>query len=512
VALAALLRFGIVSTGGGFPLNDGGMFYVMVEDLKANAYRLPEYTSYNGGSIPFAYPPAAFYLAAAVSDVAGVSTLDLLVYLPAAFSVLTIVAVYLLAKAVLPTERMAMVATLVFAFVPRSFNWEIVGGGLTRSPGLFFAVLAVWQGYLLYSRGERRYLPATAVLAAATVLFHPEMGWFVAVSLGVFLSMLGRNRQAVLRSAALAAAVCVLTAPWWLEVLLRLGPDPLLAAVRTGGHSPFEVFRLFLFQWTEEPLFPLAAALGLLGALAAVRDRRFLLPAWLLAVFILDPRKAATTAEAPLAMLAAIGLFEVVLPLLRRPTAGGGGEVTPRWAYAAVGLALFVYAPISALYSMTDERSPLVVLPEADREAMAWVKANTPADAVFLVMPATGIARADPALEWFPALAERRSVLTIQGTEWLSGKFSSTTDAYDDLVDCRHEGADCLEARTRDLAPRFEYVFLPSQTRATDSVGLNDARDCCPELANSLATSFEYTVLYEKNGVTLFGPTAVDAH
>ncbi|HWO73427.1 MAG TPA: glycosyltransferase family 39 protein, partial [Dehalococcoidia bacterium] len=445
MALAALLRFAIVSMGGGFPLNDGGMFYVMVEDLKANAYRLPEYTSYNGGSIPFAYPPAAFYMTAAISDVAGISTLDLLLFLPAVFSVFTVVAVYLLAKAMLPTERMAVAATLVFAFVPRAFNWEIVGGGLTRSPGFFFAVLAVWQGYLLYSRGEKRHLIATAVLAAATVLFHPEMGWFVAASLGVFFSIMGRNRPAVLRSAALAAAVCVLTAPWWLEVLLRLGPDPLLAASQTGGHSPFQVLRPFLFEWTEEPLFPLAAALGLLGVLACLRDRRFLLPAWLLAFFILDPRKAATTAEVPLAMLAAIGLFDVVLPLLRRPAPGGVGEVTPRWAYAAVGLALFVYAPLSALYSTTDERSPLVMLPEADREAMAWVKANTPPDAVFLVMPATGIARVDPALEWFPALAQRRSVLTVQGTEWISGQFDTTKDAYEDLVDCLRSAADCLQ-------------------------------------------------------------------
>src|SRR5215470_9642735 len=49
-----------------FPLNDGGLFYTMTEDLRADKYVLPFYTSYNGGSIPYAYPPLAFYLSAAL--------------------------------------------------------------------------------------------------------------------------------------------------------------------------------------------------------------------------------------------------------------------------------------------------------------------------------------------------------------------------------------------------------------------------------------------------------------
>src|SRR5262245_20023050 len=103
INLGLFVRLVLVMQGDGFPLNDGGMFYAMIDDLKAANYRLPEFTSYNGGAIPFAYPPLAFYGAAILSDVAGISTIDILRFWPLAFSVLTIPAVYLLARAVLPS-------------------------------------------------------------------------------------------------------------------------------------------------------------------------------------------------------------------------------------------------------------------------------------------------------------------------------------------------------------------------------------------------------------------------
>ncbi|MFM8875993.1 MAG: hypothetical protein ACKOGC_07965, partial [Anaerolineae bacterium] len=38
----------------GFPVNDGGMFYTMMEELQANHFVPPLYTSYNHLNIPFA--------------------------------------------------------------------------------------------------------------------------------------------------------------------------------------------------------------------------------------------------------------------------------------------------------------------------------------------------------------------------------------------------------------------------------------------------------------------------
>ena len=51
-----------------FPLNDGGLFYQMTQELVANQFRLPFFTSYNHLNIPFAYPPLAFYLTGALNQ------------------------------------------------------------------------------------------------------------------------------------------------------------------------------------------------------------------------------------------------------------------------------------------------------------------------------------------------------------------------------------------------------------------------------------------------------------
>ena len=54
-----------------FAINDGGMFAVMIDDLKANHYLIPAVTSYNHAGIPFAYPPLGFYLGALATDLFG---------------------------------------------------------------------------------------------------------------------------------------------------------------------------------------------------------------------------------------------------------------------------------------------------------------------------------------------------------------------------------------------------------------------------------------------------------
>jgi hypothetical protein len=73
-----------------------------------------------------------------------------------------------------------------------------------------------------------------------------------------------------------------------------------------------------------------------------------------------------------------------------------------------------------------------------EREAMAWIAANTAADERFLVLSNTWSWEQDMAAEWFPVLAQRQSVLTPQGAEWLPDQL------YARKV--------CLFQRARDLA------------------------------------------------------------
>jgi hypothetical protein len=502
LGLGILVRISVVSAGQGFPLNDGGMFLAMIEDVRAHHYALPELTSYNGGDIPFAYPPLPFYAAAALGDVFGISSIDVLIYLPLLFSILTIPAFWLLARSMLSKPLYASLAALLFASMPRSFNWEVVGGGLTRSPGFFFATLALWQTYELFRDGKRSHLLPAVALSALSILCHMEMGWFVAFS-ALFFLLWHRKQPATLPNAALlAAGVALLTAPWYLGVVLRSGIEPLFSAVQTGGHSPFVLLTPLMLRFGDDAFFPLALVLSLLGLLATVRDHRYLLPLWLLVIFVLDPRKAATVSTLPLAMLAAIGLVEVIWPLVRREI----DRDMPRWAFAAAGFFLLLYAPVAAIASSTGSDSPLHALPEAQREAMAWSAANTPSSATFVVMPSANRWANDAPSEWFPALSGRISLNTVQGAEWLGKReYQDRQQEFQDLAECAGSDATCLDAWIAASGDHPSHVYVPKGDSAAGTLLFNrQGLDCCRALLDSLRTSADYRVVFENEGAIIF--------
>src|SRR3990170_5578933 len=104
-----------------FPINDGGLFYTMVLDLKAAHYQLPLFTSYNSAKIPFAYPPLALYITAGISDILNIAEIDLVRLLPGIISTLTIPAFYLLAREILNSTLQIWISVIAFALLPRSF-------------------------------------------------------------------------------------------------------------------------------------------------------------------------------------------------------------------------------------------------------------------------------------------------------------------------------------------------------------------------------------------------------
>src|SRR5215471_1250539 len=87
IAMMAILFGGwvrlLIPEIAGFPINDGGLFYVMVRDLQANGLRAPLYVHYNGLSIPFAYPPLGFYAGAVSANLLRLDVIRVLQWLPA---------------------------------------------------------------------------------------------------------------------------------------------------------------------------------------------------------------------------------------------------------------------------------------------------------------------------------------------------------------------------------------------------------------------------------------------
>ena len=521
-----------------FPLNDGGLFFQMTQELQHAHYRLPAFTSYNALQIPFAYPPFGFYVAGLISDVASVDLMQVVRLLPLATTCATLVAFLFLARSMLPERTAVAAAVAAFALVPRSFTWLVMGGGLTRSFGLLFTILALHQAYLLFTRRDLRYALTAGLFTALTPLSHLGTAPFLAASLVLFFLAYGRHKQGLIGAVIIGVVAIAVTAPWWATVAARHGFGPFLAAGQTGGSifttGPLRATVLgrlarFGAMGTGEPLFPVLGALALLGALASLRQRTVLLPIWWMVTLALDVRAGETYAAIPVALLVGIAVNDVLLPLLMRRrsasagSAGSTGRVdgrlatepehephihrTPRYAVVAfarenllaIGVIgfLVLYSTASALTRDADlgtEAAYLASLSPDERDAMHWVATHTPPTSRFFVVPERGWP-ADREGEWFPVLARRQSVATVQGTEWLPDTgFTRYKRLFNTARDCAGQDARCVEQWSAKQGVEFSHVFIAR----------SPAGACCRKLSSTLRTDSRYQVVFDGPGAEIF--------
>ncbi len=496
-----------------FPLHDGGLFYAMTEDLRQNGYHLPLVTSYNAADLPFAYPPLAFYLAGLIADRTAAPLSEVFRFLPAGVSILTIGAFFLLARALLCSDLAAAMATAVFAMLPGSFEWQIMGGGVTRSLGGLFAILALWQAHALYhSRGARPVCLASLFTAAA-ILSHPEMGWFTIWSSALFFAAYGRSRAGVARAGLVALGTCIFTSPWWLVVLPRYGVAPFVAA-GDSARTWQSLLLLASLNITGEGFFPVLGALALAGLLWCLVARRYLLPVWVVVTFVLLPRSALSIVTIPLALLGGIGITEVLLPLLLRSTGdkpmGTGPErlapavsavATARMPLASALLMLLLLQVVLA--AAVSHHGPLTALGAPEREAMAWIAEHTPATSTFLVVTGDGWS-ADLSSEWFPALARRNSVATVQGYEWAGNEVLRVRAARVPAIQrCAYRGTRCVEEWSTENGVGFTHVYVAKRP-PLHLVADVPFDDCCWSLRQSLNADPGYEAIYNGPGAALY--------
>jgi hypothetical protein len=501
ICLGAFMRFNPTLLAG-FPINDGGMFAVMVDDLKASRYLLPAFTTYNHLNIPYAYPPLGFYLGRIAADLFGLSTVQVLRWLPAFFASLSILAFYLLALRLLKNKYYAAVSTLFFALMPRALSWFIMGGGLTRSPGQFFMLLTLATVVRLYEENRRVDVVLAGLFGGLAVLSHPEAAVHTFVSAIFLWLMLSRKRLALINSIAVGVIVLIVTAPWWVTVISYHGIGPLLNGAQTGQKA-LAVFHLLFFVFTEEIYATVIAVLGLIGIGKCLVRRDYLLPLWMAIPFFVEGRSAAGPAAIPLAMLAAIGLVDVVFVALQR---SAETEAEQSEQVSSIERNVFIYLLLYLLFSTYQFGSGLsnATLYPPDQEAMAWLRENTPEDARFLVLTGTTSVSCDSVLEWFPALTGRQSIYTVQGTEWTEGQnFTSYVLSTYPVQRClASSDISCLD--TAIDHSQYDYVYVSKLLRVNNCTPL-DVQRTFPLFVESVYSAPSLDVIYETEDVVVFG-------
>ena len=476
-----------------FPLGDGGLFTSLIEDLLRSGPTLPVTATYNGEAIPYVYPPLAFYLVAALVKGTGVPVLAWMQWLPVAASIAFIPAVYALVRRA-TRDRSAAVVAAAFIALGNGYQNLVQGGGLTKSLGLVFAVLAIERFLAVLDRQSASRIAAAGALAAAATLSHPAAGPLCAITFA-WITLLrwrgGRTLRAALTVALLASLIVL---PWAAAAVGHHGLGPLVAAASVD-RTLLGALRGVASAFYVHPL-PLWTALMLAGIYWELRRRRWFAPGWLLLIGLLDQRDAFITSLPAAAWLAAVG-WEVMVsrPLAvvaaRRPDLGWLAPVT----VGALGLVLA--APLLLWPSDIGGVAPRRALTDGDLAATEWVHDHVPSGTRFAVV--TGqYSWADDLDEWFPTLTGSVSVGTFQGTEWLgTDAWERSTRDHELLQTCAHADVGCLDRWVRATGLVAAYVYVPGPASSVNmpgiagiaagwGIGTTRAVDCCGELRAAL--------------------------
>jgi hypothetical protein len=492
----AVVRF-VPAASNGFPLNDGGMFYTMIGDLKANHFILPQFTTYNFVDIPFAYPPLGFYISGIFSNLLPVSDLQVLLWLPALVNTLAIFFFYKFAKQILPSRTSAGLATLAYALSSRAFLWQVMGGGITRAFGMLFLILMLWQAVKLFRQYTHKRLALTILFGALTVLSHPQTALHAVLGGALIFLFYGRNKRGVISALWVGAGVILLSAPWWGTVFLRHGFEPLLSAGQTSQRTlEFYLIVLQLHSPTNYPALPLLVFFYI-GLWLSFKRRDFFFITWIALAYLIDTRGGDGVALLAESMLAGMGLIQLSAWISRSDSSQPEAVMAKPVSQVIVFVSAF-YFLLAA--SISDFQLVNTSLKPADLEMIEWVNSNVADGRTFLLSTGREFSMSDPMQEWFPALTKQHSVTTLQGLEWtLSDRFFPWYEQLAEFQRCAD--LDCIASWSAANGVDYDYLIVTVPPKEDESTFANYLRS----LAVSVRASDSHTLVYDSKTSLLFG-------
>ena len=478
-----------------FPLVDGGMFYTMIQNLQSSHFALPNFTTYNQANIPFSYPPLAFYITGLINNITQLSLVSLLKWQPMITNLLILPLLYLFAKQILHSENKAALSTLIFALTPNSYWWEIVGGGLTRALGALFFLLSALCVNNMYKLRKPSWILGTIIVESLAVLSHPEWALQSVMVIFLFWFFRGRDRRGIQILLIVCAGIALLTSPWWLTVVQRHGPGVFLQASR-ATKSRWLFWTIPLTMGFTGEYIPVIAVLSFCGLFLHVAKKDFLLPTWAMLALFIDPRGGLPASVFPFSFLAMTTLSEGIASKL---TSTHNDANADAWIYSfntLVGRVFWGTFIIIFLYGAFQVSSTLAMqsLSTEETKAIQWVSENTNPKDRFLIMDWQDNPLLSPLMEWFPALANRKSITTVQGREWLAGEagYKQQLDLTKNIHQCLYRDVQCLNL----VNGRYNFILLSLKN-------LNGENYAIPLLL-SLESSDNFSLVYTTPEIKIY--------
>lgn len=444
MGIAALTRAWLTAAND-FPINDGALFATYIDAIQSTFPKLPTHVVFNGTRLPFAYPPLSF-MAGALLTLAGADTLDVLRLVP---TLLYILYVGLFARLLITMgyDHLFAACTVgVFCIIPRSYEWLVMGGGISRGFGAVFFMLTLAAAHRLASAPalSHKWLPVGACVAAAS-LSHLEWGllaYFAALAMLCLPEH--RGPRVVARWTAVSLAAAALTAPWILWLVTSGGASALVSAGGTSGWgiagSLSTAAQLLISQWPN--------ALLIVGLVAACRQQQLFWPVVMLLCIVVTPRHGLTPLAIPVSVLTVIGVARITRVIRHRSN-----------LFAVVVSLSALVLTLGSLAQNAKTARWFGTLSEDRLAAMAWVRGNHPADRFVIITPAPW--QYDATAEWFPYMTNATNATTAQGLEWGSrGAFRRRVE----LINRVKFSDSCarVHAAINTLGP-VDYIWLESR-------------------------------------------------
>jgi hypothetical protein len=252
----------------------------------------------------------------------------------------------------------------------------------------------------------------------------------------------------------------------------------------------------FALSFTGE-YAPVIAVFGMIGLFLHLAKKDHFPVVWALLCLFVDPRGGLPAAVFPFSIMASTVLADGIASRLSNTDQNEGWMEALKSNIGRMFFGFFILLFVYGAYQVSDTLS-YQVLGMGEINAIEWVKANTVSSDRFLILDEQGNPLLSPLTEWFPALAERRSIATIQGTEWLDGNrhYSNLYAPITDIHQCLYQDAGCLRKFQAGLPDPYEYIMLSAKQAGGGQVRL--------PLSDSLSKDAGFSLVYNSGGIFIF--------
>jgi len=280
----ALLQFVILAQKAVFykyPIGYAGLYTLMFERLAENHFILPETIPYyNIKLIPFAYPPLTFYIAAFVTKILHVSSLDYLRFLPVFLGVACTIAFYFLTYSVKKEHQFSTLSTVLFILMPVVYSYHFTAAGMVRGFALLFSLLFslfLWKSFFEEDSNTRNAL-LSGVFFLLTILSHMTYALVCAAILVVFLGFSKHTWQRKSKTFLILAGVTVIgVLPWLWHILKHWGFSILLNPLNSHSNIQIESAFLYYFKRLVNLTDPWIMGLFLLSLFHSLFKKQYML-------------------------------------------------------------------------------------------------------------------------------------------------------------------------------------------------------------------------------------------